>query len=109
MGKQIIDYASKLHIQIIPEIEMPGHASAAIASYPQLGTMSQEIRVPGKLGVHYNVFNISDVNVIGFLKDVLDEVIALFPSDIIHIGGDEVRYDQWLASVSYTHLRAHET
>lgn len=96
--KQIIDYASKLHIQIIPEIEMPGHASAAIASYPQLGTMSQEIRVPGKLGVHYNVFNISDVNVIGFLKDVLDEVIALFPSDIIHIGGDEVRYDQWLAS-----------
>lgn len=96
--KQIIDYASKLHIQIIPEIEMPGHASAAIASYPQLGTMSQEIRVPGKLGVHYNVFDISDVNVIDFLKDVLDEVITLFPSDIIHIGGDEVRYDQWLTS-----------
>lgn len=93
--KEIIDYAAKRHITIIPEIEMPGHASAAIAAYPWLGTSKEKIKVPVKFGVPKDVFDVSDESVVAFLKDVLEEVIALFPSPVIHIGGDEVKYDHW--------------
>lgn len=96
--KEIVEYASKRHITIIPEIEMPGHASAAIASYPWLGTSNQQIKVPCNFGVHYNAFNVADPRTITFLHDVLDEVMQLFPSGIIHIGGDELRYDAWKSS-----------
>lgn len=96
--KEILEYARKRHINIVPEIEMPGHASAAIASYPWLGTNCSPIEVPGKFGVHYNVYNIADPTVISALKDILTEVVDLFPSPIIHIGGDEVKYNQWKAS-----------
>jgi len=93
--QEIIQYAAERHITIVPEIEMPGHASAAIAAYPWLGTEKKQIEVPTKFGVHYNAYNVSDPQVIRFLHDVLDEVLALFPSKVIHIGGDEVKYDQW--------------
>lgn len=93
--KDIIKYAADRHITIVPEIEMPGHSSAAIAAYPWLGTKSEPIKVPGTFGVHYDVFNVSNPKVVSFLQDVLDEVIALFPSKVIHIGGDEVKYNQW--------------
>ena len=96
--KDIIRYAEERHITIIPEIEMPGHASAAIASYPWLGTENKQIEVPTKFRIQLNVFNVANPRVIGFIHDVLDEVMALFPSKIVHIGGDEVRYDQWKAS-----------
>ena len=96
--KEIVDYASKRHITIVPEVSMPGHASAAIASYPWLGTSGKQIKVPGKFGVHYEVLNVSDPKVLQFLDDVTSEVIALFPSPVFHIGGDEVKYDQWKAS-----------
>lgn len=96
--KEIVDYASKRHITIVPEVSMPGHASAAIASYPWLGTSGKQIKVPGKFGVHYEVLNVSDPKVLQFLDDVTNEVIALFPSSVFHIGGDEVKYDQWKAS-----------
>lgn len=96
--KEIVDYATKRHITIIPEISMPGHASAAIAAYPWLGTSGKQIKVPGKFGVHYEVFNVSDPKVMQFFDDVSDEVIALFPGQVFHIGGDEVKYDQWKAS-----------
>lgn len=93
--KEIVDYAAKRHIMIVPEVSMPGHASAAIASYPWLGTSGKQIRVPGKFGVHYEVFNVADPKVMEFLDDVTDEVIAIFPGAVFHIGGDEVKYDQW--------------
>ncbi|WP_288214810.1 beta-N-acetylhexosaminidase [uncultured Bacteroides sp.] len=96
--KEIIEYAYERHINIIPEIEMPGHASAAIASYPWLGTKNTPISVPGKFGVHYNVYNIADPKVVNALKDILSEVIELFPSPVIHIGGDEVKYNHWKES-----------
>lgn len=96
--KEIVDYASKRHITIVPEVSMPGHASAAIASYPWLGTSGKQIKVPGKFGVHYEVFNVSDPKVMRFFDDVTNEVIALFPGSVFHIGGDEVKYDQWKAS-----------
>lgn len=96
--KEIIKYASDRNIQIVPEIEMPGHASASIAAYPWLGTIGEKINVPGYFGVMYDVYDVSNPRVRTFLQDVLDEVIALFPSPVIHIGGDEVRYNQWIDS-----------
>lgn len=96
--KNIIAYASERHIEIIPEIEIPGHASAAIAAYPWLGSSAEAIKVPTAFGVHYNVYNVANPKVMRFLEEVLTEVIELFPSKVIHIGGDEVKYDQWKAS-----------
>ncbi len=96
--KEIIKYAADRHITIIPEIEMPGHASAAIASYAWLGAEKKQIEVPISFGIKPDVFNVADPKVKSFLHDVLDEVMKLFPSKIVHIGGDEVKYDQWKAS-----------
>lgn len=96
--KEIVAYATKRHITIVPEISMPGHASAAIASYPWLGTSGKQIKVPGKFGVHYEVLNVSDPRVMKFLDEVTNEVIALFPGPVFHIGGDEVKYNQWKES-----------
>jgi len=93
--KEIVKYASERNITIVPEIEMPGHATAAIASYPWLGTTKKEIEVPIKFGVSEDVYDISDPRVYQFLTDVLDEVMDLFPSKVIHIGGDEVKYTHW--------------
>lgn len=93
--KEIIEYAAARHIAVVPEIEMPGHSAAAVAAYPWLSAAGKQIRVPCKFGVQYNVFNPADERVLGFLEDVLDEVMDLFPSKVIHIGGDEVRYDEW--------------
>ena len=77
--KEVVDYAAKRHIMIVPEIEMPGHASAAIASYPWLGTTGKQIKVPCNFGVHYNAYNVADPRVINFRR-CIGGVIALFPS-----------------------------
>ena len=96
--KEIIDYAAQRHITIVPEIEIPGHASAAIASYPWLGSTAETIKLPTYFGVHKNVYNVANPKTMEFIEDVLTEVIDLFPSQVIHIGGDEVKYDQWKSS-----------
>lgn len=93
--KRILRYAKARHIKVMPEIEMPGHASAAIAAYPWLGSKDEEIEVPVKFGKHYPTFNVANSRVQQFLKDVIDEVLELFETDVIHIGGDEVRFDHW--------------
>lgn len=98
--REVVEYATARHINIVPEVSMPGHASAAIASYPWLGASGKQIKVPVRFGVHYDNFNVADPQVLQFLEDVIDEVIALFPGPVFHIGGDEVRYDQWKASPS---------
>ncbi len=98
--REIVNYAKERYITIVPEIEMPGHSSAAIASYPWLGTEKKEIEVPIRWGVGKDVYDVSDPKVFQFLTDVLDEVMDLFPSKVIHIGGDEVKYDHWKASPS---------
>jgi hexosaminidase len=100
--KEVIAYAEKKHITIIPEIEMPGHATAAIAAYPWLGTLDKPIDVSVTFGILPNIFNVTEPKVNSFLEDVLDEVIALFPSKIVHIGGDEVKFDQWKESEQVT-------
>jgi hexosaminidase len=96
--KEIVAYAAARHITIVPEIEMPGHAAAAIAAYPELGT---EPVIGGRpssnWGVHYYLYNIDD-KTFSFLETVLTEVMALFPSPYIHVGGDEAVKDEWKAS-----------
>lgn len=93
--KRILAYARERHIKVVPEIEMPGHATAAIASYPWLGSSDEKVEVATRFGKLYSVFNVVDPRVQGFLKDVVAEVIQLFQCEVIHIGGDEVRFNQW--------------
>jgi len=96
--KEIVAYAAERHITIVPEIGMPGHACAAIASYPELGTRKEPIDVMTVFGKALDVYDPSTDFVYTFLSDVLDEVVELFPSKIIHIGGDEVKFEQWQKS-----------
>jgi hexosaminidase len=93
----IVRFAAARHVQIIPEIDLPGHATAAIAAYPALGARDATLRVSSSWGVHTHLFNL-EPQTFRFLEDVLAEVIQLFPSPIIHIGGDEVVNDEWSAS-----------
>lgn len=97
--KEIVDYANARHITVMPEIEMPGHAMAAVAAYPWLGSLGTTKEVSVVFGKMEDSFNISDPKVIAFLKDVLDEVIALFPGQVVHVGGDEVNFGPWEKSV----------
>jgi len=82
---------------VVPEIEMPGHAQAAVAAYPELGVLGTPVEVSTKFGINPYLFNPSDAT-IRFLQDVLTEVMELFPSTFIHVGGDEAIKDQWQAS-----------
>ncbi|QCX38627.1 beta-N-acetylhexosaminidase [Aureibaculum algae] len=93
--KSIVAYAATKNINVVPEIEMPGHSSAAIAAYTWLGTADIDIDVPIKFGRLYDNYDVTNPKVIKFLKDVLTEVFEMFPSEVIHIGGDEVGYKVW--------------
>lgn len=92
--KEIIQYAAIRNIQIIPEIEMPGHSSAVLAAYPNLGCKEKNYKVQGKYGVFDDVF-CTKPETFEFLENVLSEVAELFPSEIIHIGGDECPKTRW--------------
>lgn len=76
--KEIIRYAEHLHIRVIPEIEMPGHAGAAIAAYTWLGCTGKRISVPCKFGVNYDILDVTNPKVYSFIENILDEIIALF-------------------------------
>lgn len=95
--REVIAYAAKLHIQVIPEIDVPGHATAAIAAYPELGTIDTPLKPISEWGVFPNLFNTED-STVTFLENVLEEVIDLFPAKYVHVGGDEAVKDQWEAS-----------
>jgi hexosaminidase len=95
-AKQLVEYARIRGIEIIPEIEMPGHARAALAAYPELSCTEKQLPVVGTWGVFDDVF-CSQQKTRNFLKDVLDEIIAIFPSQVIHIGGDESPKVRWEA------------
>lgn len=98
--RDVVEYARLRNIAVIPEIEMPGHASAALASYPELSCRKQPIDVPTNWGVLKDVYCVGDEFTFEFIEDVLDEVIALFPAPYVHIGGDEVPKDRWRESAS---------
>lgn len=96
--REVVAYAAARHVTIVPEIDLPGHATAAIAAYPQLGSASPAPTAPGsEWGVYPNLYNVDEAT-FGFLADVLDEVIALFPGAYVHLGGDEAVKGQWKSS-----------
>ncbi|MCL5129166.1 MULTISPECIES: beta-N-acetylhexosaminidase [unclassified Algibacter] len=95
--KDVVAYAEKRHITIIPEIELPGHSLAAITAYPELGNTGEQYEVGTRWGVFPEIYAPSE-KTFKFLEDVLTEVIALFPSKLIHIGGDEAPKTQWESS-----------
>ena len=96
--RALVRHAGELGITVVPEIDLPGHASAAIAAYPRLAAIDDPSRtVPSDWGIYPNVLNLDEAT-FGFVQDVLDEVLALFPSRFIHVGGDEVIRDQWSAT-----------
>ena len=92
--KEIVKYASERFIEIIPEIDMPGHTASLIASYPELGTSAEEVKVKTIWGVQDEILKPTE-NTFKFLDNLFKEVAELFPSDYIHIGGDEARKKQW--------------
>ncbi len=112
--KELIDYAARRHVTVIPEFEIPGHATAALASYPEMRCIlpddlppegadifghhldGKNIKVSSKWGVHANLFCASNPKTVAFIKDVLSEFASLFPGPVIHIGGDEVPKAQWM-------------
>ncbi|SNS17029.1 hexosaminidase [Belliella buryatensis] len=120
-ARELVRYATERKITVIPEIELPGHSSAVLAAYPEFGSFdvvngvvskgniaakrengqsyNNEILpyVPGYWGIHYNIFGPKE-ETFKFLEDVLTEVMAIFPSKYIHIGGDEVPKDHWKTS-----------
>ena len=97
--REVVRYAADRGITVLPEIEMPGHALAAIASYPELGNTGATFDVQTFWGVTDHVLGVGD-NVLRFFEDVLEEVLALFPSQFIHIGGDECPKTEWRASAA---------
>jgi hexosaminidase len=96
--REVVAYAAARHVTVVPEVEMPGHALAAIAAYPALGNHPERaLEVGREWGVIEQVFNVDDVT-IAFLQGVLDEVLALFPGTYIHVGGDECPKTEWAQS-----------
>ena len=95
--RDVVAYAAARHITVVPEIDMPGHAQAAVASYPQIGVTGKRPPVSVDWGVNPYLYNVDDAT-FQFIDNVLDEVMALFPSRYIHVGGDEAVKDQWKAS-----------
>ena len=95
-AREIVAYATARHITVIPEIDMPGHMLAALASYPELGCTGGPYQVGHYWGVYKDVLCVSNERVYQFVEDVLTEIMDIFPSEVIHIGGDETPTDKWL-------------
>ncbi|MGC1547144.1 MAG: family 20 glycosylhydrolase [Rhodanobacter sp.] len=93
--RDVVDYARQRNIMVIPEIEMPGHSVAALSSYPELSCTKQQIPVATTWGVFKDIDCVGDQGTFTFLQNVLDEVMTLFPSPYVHIGGDETPKDRW--------------
>ncbi|MDF3983191.1 family 20 glycosylhydrolase [Luteibacter sp. PPL554] len=93
--RDVVAYAAARHVTVVPELDMPGHAQAAVAAYPELvGVTGERPAVSVDWGVNPYLYNVDDTS-FTFIENVLDEVMALFPSTYIHLGGDEAVKDQW--------------
>lgn len=97
--RDVVKYAADRYITVVPEIDLPGHAQAAIASYPELGVTGKAPPVSPDWGIHTWLFNVDD-GTFKFLENVLDEVMPLFPGKYFHLGGDEAVKDQWQQSAA---------
>ena len=94
-ARDIVTYAAARHITVVPEIDMPGHMLAALASYPELGCTGGPYQVGHYWGVYKDVLCVGNEKVYQFVEDVLTEIMDIFPSEVIHIGGDETPTDKW--------------
>ncbi len=93
--REIVAYATARHITVVPEIEMPGHAGGALAGYPELSCTGGPFEVATRWGVMDDVFCAGNEQVFAFLQDVLKEILPLFPSKFVHVGGDECPKTRW--------------
>lgn len=94
--KEIVAYAASKHVEVIPEIDMPGHFSAAMAAYPEFSCNPDGVhRVETWGGVFTDVLNVANPKAVRFVKDILDELMSIFPSKNVHIGGDECPTTAW--------------
>jgi len=94
-AREIVRYAAERHIEVIPEIEMPGHMQGALAAYPQLGCTGGPYDVIGWWGISEDVLCMGNPEVVKFCTNILDEIMEIFPSKYIHIGGDECPKVRW--------------
>ena len=95
--REIVAYAADRHITVVPEIELPGHSKAALAAYPELSCTGGPFAVETQWGIHEDIYCAGKEETFTFLENVLDQVLELFPSPMIHIGGDEAPRDRWRA------------
>ncbi len=95
--REVVAYAAQRHITVVPEINVPGHATAAIAAYPELGSTDRQLVPSSEWGVFPNLVN-AEEDTYRFLENVIAELVPLFPGTYFHIGGDEAVKDQWEAS-----------
>ncbi len=93
--REVVAYATARGITVVPEIEMPGHSVAALAAYPNLGCEGKEMKVGVEWGVYDDVYCAGNDEVFTFLENVLEEVVGLFPSRYVHVGGDECPKKRW--------------
>lgn len=93
--RDIVDYAAQRHIEVIPEVDMPGHMKALLAAYPELGCTGGPYTVGRQWGIFNDVLCVGNPRVVQTMKTVIDELVSLFPSEYIHIGGDETPTVRW--------------
>ncbi len=96
-AREIVRYAAERYITVIPEIDMPGHMKAALAAYPELGCTGGPYEVGHRWGIYTDVLCLGNEKVYDFCQDVLAELMDIFPSNYIHIGGDETPTTRWQA------------
>ena len=114
-ARELVAYARERHIEIVPEVEFPGHACAAVAAYPEFSCWpngSHSVQVNG--GIFSDVLNVANPGAVRFAKDVLDEIVDIFPYEQIHIGGDECPTSAWngnaecqelMQEMGFSHIR----
>ena len=97
-AREIVKYAKERHITVIPEIDLPGHMQAALAAYPELGCTGGLYEVWKMWGVSEDVLCAGNDKTLTFIEDVLNEIVDIFPSEYIHVGGDECPKTAWINS-----------
>jgi len=102
---EIVRFAAERHVNVLPEIDMPGHMTAAIAAYPELGNTGQQLAVATSWGISEHVLNLEE-RTLRFCTDVIDEAIGIFPWRYVHLGGDECPVTEWQSSARARQLMA---
>jgi hexosaminidase len=95
--REVVCFAAKRHVEVVPEVDLPGHASAILASYPELGCTGGPYNVEDRFGIFEDVLCAGNDRILDFAEKIFDTLVKLFQSKWVHIGGDEVKYNRWEA------------